>query len=163
MKKWITVLLLAFLLTGCGEQGEFETVGDLYTPEALTPGTVSLTLPGDAAAQTFVGDGGRLYLCDGYSVTVQTLQGGDLAKTLQAVTGFSSERLTVMETEKDGCRCYRFVWTAAGEGGDQIAQTVLLDDGNFHYAVTAMADSALSGKLSVTWQEIFRSVNISNG
>ena len=160
MKKWIVLFTLLILLTGCARQGEFETVGDVYAPVSLTAKEVTLALPSEAAVQTLSGEGGKLYLCDGYTVSVQTLPGGDLAKSLRQVTGYSIDRLTVLETEKDGFCVYRCVWTAAGEGGDQIAQTALWDDGNFHYAITAMADSAHSGKLAATWQEIFRSVEL---
>ena len=83
-----------------------------------------------------------------------------MAKTIREVTGFSADRLTLMETEKDGFSCHSCVWTAAGEGGDQIARTVILDDGNFHYAVTAMADSDAAGQLSDVWLHIFRSVSL---
>ena len=160
MKKWTVLLVLLLFLTGCGGEKDFETVGDVYAPETLTPRQVMLTLPDDAAAQTISSDDGRLYLCDGYTVTVQTLQGGDLEKTVREVTGFSPDRLTLLETEKDGFSCYSCVWSAAGEGGDQIARTVILDDGNFHYAVTAMADSTSAGQLSDTWLALFRSVSL---
>ena len=159
MKKW-TILILLLLFTGCSPAKDFETVGDVYAPEILAPCEVALTLPTEAAVQTIAGEGGKLYLCDGYSVMVQTLQGGNLEKTMREVTGYPSQRLTLLETEKEGLRCYRCVWTAAGEGGDQIAQTLILDDGSFHYAVTAMADSKTGGKLSDTWQEIFQSVKL---
>ena len=162
MKKWTVLFLLLLLLTGCAGQGDFETVGDVYAPELLTPKRVVLTLPSDAAVQTLSGDGGRLYLCDGYTVSVQTVEGGNLEETLRQVTGFSADRLTLLETERDGLRSYSCVWTAAGEGGDQIARTVILDDGNFHYAVTAMAPSESAGALSNTWQEIFQSVKLVN-
>ncbi|MBE6926638.1 MAG: hypothetical protein E7461_07335 [Ruminococcaceae bacterium] len=161
MKKWIVVMIL-LLLTGCTPKANFETVGDVYAPENLTPCDVTLTLPAEASVQTITGEGGRLYLCDGYSVTVQTLIGGDLEKTIEEVTGFSPQRLTLLETEKEGLRLCRCVWTSAGEGGDQIAQTLILNDGNFHYAVTAMAPSEKAAALSNTWQEIFRSVKLVN-
>lgn len=160
MKKWTVLIVLLLFLTGCAGEKDFETVGDVYTPETQTPRQVMLTLPAEAAAQTISSEGGKLYLCDGYTVTVQTLQGGDMAKTIREVTGFSADRLTLMETEKDGFSCRSCVWTAAGEGGDQIARTVILDDGNFHYAVTAMADSDAAGQLSDVWLNIFRSVSL---
>ena len=162
MKKWTLLFVLLFFLTGCGARGDFETVGDVYAPENLTPKEVLLTLPSDAAAQTLAGDGGKLYLCDGYSISVQTLEGGNLEETLRQVTGYSMDRLTLLETEKEGLRLYRCVWTAAGEGGDQIAQTAIIDDGNFHYAVTAMAHSEKAAALSAIWQEIFQSVRLTN-
>ncbi|MBQ3000564.1 MAG: hypothetical protein IJD63_02325 [Oscillospiraceae bacterium] len=160
MKKWTVLLTLLLLLSGCSAEKDFETVGDVYAPVTLTPREVMLTLPSDAAVQTLGSDAGKLYLCDGYTVTVQTLQGGNLEETIRSVTGFSSDRLTLLETQKDGFSSYSCVWSAAGEGGDQIARTVILDDGNFHYAVTAMADSNTAGQLSETWLNIFRSVSL---
>ena len=160
MKKWTVLILLLLFLTGCAAEKGFETVGDVYAPEPQTPRQVILTLPSDATIQTISSDGGKLYLCDGYTVTVQTLQGGDMSKTIREVTGFSPDRLTLLETEKDGFSCRSCGWTAAGEGGDQIARTVILDDGNFHYAVTAMADSDAAGQLSDVWLNIFRSVSL---
>jgi len=162
LKKWILLFVMLFFLTGCNTRGDFETVGDVYAPETLTPREVALVLPSDAAVQTLSSEQGKLYLCDGYSVCVQTLQGGNLEETLRQVTGYTLERLTLLETEKEGLRLYRCVWTAAGEGGDQIAQTAIIDDGNFHYAVTAMAPSESAGALSNTWQEIFNSVRLTN-
>ena len=160
MKKWTVLLTLLLLLSGCSAEKDFETVGDVYAPVTLTPREVMLTLPSDAAVQTLGSDAGKLYLCDGYTVTVQTLQGGNLEETIRSVTGFSSDRLTLLETQKDGFSSYSCVWSAAGEGGDQIARTVILDDGNFHYAVTAIADSNTAGQLSETWLNIFRSVSL---
>ena len=160
MKKWIVLTLLLLFLSGCAAEKDFETVGDVYAPVTQTPREVMLTLPPDATAQTLGSDAGKLYLCDGYTVTVQTLQGGDIAKTIREVTGFSTDRLTLLETEKDGFSCYSCVWTAAGEGGDQVARTAILDDGNFHYAVTAMTDSTSAGRFSDIWLDLFRSVSL---
>lgn len=160
MKKWTVLLILLLFLSGCAAEKDFETVGDVYTPVTQTPREVMVTLPPDAAVQTISSDAGKLYLCDGYTVTVQTLQGGNLKETVREVTGFLPDRLTLLETEKDGFSSYSCVWTAAGEGGDQIARTVILDDGNFHYAVTAMADSASAGQLSDVWLNLFRSVSL---
>ncbi len=160
MKRWTVLLVLLLFLTGCTAEKDFETVGDVYAPENQPPRQVMLKLPDDATVQTISSDEGKLYLCNGYTVTVQTLQGGDMAKTIREVTGFSPDRLTLLETEKDGFSCRSCVWTAAGEGGDQIARTVILDDGNYHYAVTAMADSNAAGQLSDVWLNIFRSVSL---
>ena len=122
---------------------------------------VSLTLPDDATIQTIAGTEGKLYLCDGFTVTVQTLPGGDLSRTIADTTGYDLSRLTLMETEKDGIRCYRCSWATAGEGGDQAARTLILDDGSFHYAITVMASAEKAGALADTWQEILHSVSLS--
>ena len=161
MKKYLVVLLMLCLLTACGSEKPMETVQDVYTPQTQTPMHVSLTLPEDASVQTMTSSQGQLYVCDGFTVTVQTLLGGDLSRTVMDTTGYDLSRLTLMETEKDGITCYRTSWATAGEGGDQAARTLILDDGKFHYAITVMAPEKEAGDLADTWQAIFTSVNLS--
>lgn len=162
MKKLTVLCVLLFLLTGCGGGEVFETVEDVYAPVAQTPQKISVQLPSDAAVTTLSGSGGTLYLCDGFTVSVETLP-GDFGRTVETVTGFTPDRLTLIEREKDGITTYRCVWTAAGEGGDQVAKTLILDDGIFHYAVTVMASAENSADFEDTWQEIFQSVNLRTG
>ena len=45
----------------------------------------------------------------------------------------------------------------AGEGGDQVARTVVLDDGNYHYAVTCMASENDYDLADSGWDRIFGS------
>ena len=40
----------------------------------------------------------------------------------------------------------------------QVGNAVILDDGNFHYAVSVMADADQAAKLEDTWQHILDSV-----
>lgn len=165
MKKFWIVLALALLLTGCSAQETYETLSDDYLQPAMAQlQQVVLTLPEEAAVQSMENDtAGKLYLCDGYTLTVQTVDGGDLDRTVRQLTGFSKDQLTVMETERNGVKRYQCVWTAAGEGGDHVGRALVLDDGSYHYAVTVMAQSAIAGELAQTWQDIFDSVSLSTG
>lgn len=160
MKKVSILLALLLLLTGCGGNEVFERVEDVYAPVAETPKKLALSLPKDAAVATVSGSSGTLYLCDGYTVAVETLSGGDLNRTFKTITGFSSDRLTVMAREKDGITAYRCVWTSAGEGGDQVGRSLILDDGAFHYAVTVMASASDATALQDAWQSLFQSVTL---
>ena len=56
---------------------------------------------------------------------------------------------------------YHKVWTAAGEGGDQLGRAQILSDGEFHYVVAVMADCTASGTLAETWQALFDSFGVS--
>lgn len=124
---------------------------------------IQLQLPKEATAPVLQSqEGGKLYLCDGYTLTVQTLSAGDIDRTMREVTGFSKDQLTVMETEQMDFRRYDCVWSAAAEEGEQVARTVILDDGNYHYAVTVMADFAAAGELANTWQSLLGSVSLSS-
>lgn len=163
MKKCWLVLVLTLFLTGCGAQETFETVSDVYdTPVMAQTGQLELALPKEAAVPSMESeDAGSIYLCDGYTLTVQTLAGGDLDRTLRQITGFARDQLTVMQTQSDGITRYACVWSAVGEGGDQVGRAVVLDDGSYHYAVTVMADFDDAGDLAKTWQSILDSAKLS--
>lgn len=163
MKKYFVCLLLAVLLAGCAAEPVFEQVEDVYGGTLPDAGELTVMLPEEAAVLTAAGDGsGQLYFCDGYTLTVQTLTGGDLDRSLRMLTGYGRNSLTVLETLRDGVPCFSCAWTSAGEGGDQVGRLVLLDDGAYHYAVTVMADAARAGSLSETWDSILNRVILPN-
>ena len=155
-KLWI-VGILALFLTGCSAQETFETVGDVLVVQTSSHmQQVLLSLPDDVITPVLESqEAGKLYLCEDYMVTVHTMPAGDMQSTIKTLTGYTPDALTVMETVKDGVKRYECVWTAAGEGEDQVGRAVILDDGSYHYAVTVMADASAAGELTDTWQEIF--------
>ena len=161
MKKWLLVILCLLVLTGCAPMGNFEQLQDVYAPkEAPEPAKISLTLPADAASQTLTGSSGRLYFCDGYEITVETLTGGDLDRTLQILTGCNRDDLTLLETGS-GEERWETVWTAAGERSQQVGRLLIVDDGNYHYCVSVMADALDAGALQESWEALFSSVVLS--
>lgn len=164
MKKICILMILVVLLSGCSAQTDFETVFDqLEAPVVAQMRKLEVTLPKEATAPTLQSEeAGALYLCNGYTLSIQTMNAGDLDATLRNLSGFSRDQLTVMETAKYGIKRYDCVWSAVGEGGDQVARAVILDDGSYHYAVTVMADFSAAGDLAATWKEILDSVKFSD-
>ncbi len=161
MKKLLAVLALGLLLAGCSGQQVLETVLDVYEPAVAQSRQLELTLPQEAALATIGGaDTGKLYLCDGYCVTVQTMHAGDLDNTLRQATGFSKEYLTLMETQVKDVTRYDCAWTTLGEEGDQTCRGVILDDGCYHYVITVMADAEKAGDLAETWKQILNSATL---
>lgn len=156
--KWIVILLAsAMLLGGCSAAESFETMKDVYGEQSLPEKQqVSYTLPGDASTQAIQSDYGQLYFCDGYEITMQTFSSGNLDATLRELTGFGRADLSVIKTGSDTAR-YECVWTAAGEDGNVVGRTVILDDGNFHYCMTVMADEDNVLQLKDAWQALFDS------
>lgn len=154
-KLWL--ILLPLLLLGCGSKEVFEQVDDRY--EILLPQAqvISLDLPEEAAVAAMSGGGNTLYFCEGYTLAVQTLPGGDLNRSLQTLTGYSKDRLTVIRT---GDR-YTCAFSSMGENGSQVGQVVLVDDGAYHYGVTVMADAEVAGNLTEIWEELLGSVRLS--
>lgn len=152
MKKLCILVICFLLLTGCTAAETFETVADVYGEQNLPdPKEVLLSIPEDA--QVIGGDGGKLYLCDGYEITVETLQSGDINATLRQLTGFESDDLTIMETAQMGQNRYECVWTSAGEGGDMVGRVAVLDDGCYHYCVT-VTGTAENASLQETFQTL---------
>ena len=162
MKKCFILVLVILLLAGCGAQETFETLSDAYIQPVSAPAwQMLLDVPQDAGVTVLQGeDAGRIYLCDGYTVTVQTMESGDLQKTLRTLTGYEKEELTLMQTLQDGAKRYECVWVSAGEGENQVGRLCLLDDGNYTYAVTAMAGESKAGELMKVWQELFDSFRL---
>lgn len=161
MKKWWVIALLALLLTGCGSEEVMETVADEWVvPVMAQPLQITVDLPGEAAMPVSESDSGRLYLCQDYEIALQTLSSGDLNATLQSVTGYGKEDLTILETLRSGLPCYEFTWTCAGEEGDRIGQGILMDDGSYHYVMTALWDAEKTESMQVIWSEVFSSFDV---
>ena len=161
MKKWWICLCFVIFLTGCAAEETFETVGDILDQPVMAPAAqIVLELPESASTQTGTGEGNRLYFCDGYTVTVQTMDRGDLERTARSLCGFGTESLKIVQTLDGDKKRWDWVWTAAGEGGDAVGRAAVIDDGNYHYCVTAMAGAEAAGELEQQWTKLFRSFRI---
>lgn len=162
MKKRIAICLLGLLLSGCSARETFETVADVWDVSETRPaGKLMVSLPPEAAAPVSESDAGALYLCGGYEICLQTLAGGDLDATLRSVTGYGRDALTVLETACGGVRRYDLVWSCAGETGERVGRAAVLDDGSYHYVLSAMADAELAAEFADAWQEMFSSIYLS--
>lgn len=162
MKKWLPMLLLlALLLAGCAAEETLETVADeLDIPVMAVPRDVSVSLPGETDLGAVEGSTGRIYLANDYYVTIETLDAGDLDKTIREMSGFHREDLTVLETKEDDVKRYEFVWVSAGEKGEQLGHGIILDDGNYHYCMTVLRDADQDTGTQVVWDEIYQSFSL---
>ena len=160
MKKlWIVIALL--MLCGCGAEETLETVADEMVLEVLAqPREILLTLPEETLLPAMESDGRTLYLCRGYDVAVQTFSSGDINATVQQLCGFDSSELTILETMSGENRCYDFVWTAATDLGEQVGRAKILDDGDFHYTLTAMAPAEKASEYQEIWSGMFETFGI---
>lgn len=163
MKKWYLLLLLpVLLLAGCaGVEETLETVADeLDIPVMAAPREVIVSLPGETDLGAVEGSTGRIYLANDYQVTIETLDAGDLDKTIREMSGFHREDLTVLETQEEDVKRYEFVWVSAGEKGEQLGHGIILDDGNYHYCMTVLRDADLDTGTQVVWDEIYQSFSL---
>ena len=159
MKYAMCVLALMAALAGCAAEETFETVADeQILPVMAQPRNISVELPGEAALPVVENDSGRIYLCQDYEIMLQTMAGGDVGATMEAVSGRQRDSLTVMQTHSDGADRYEFVWAAAGEKGDRLGRAVVLDDGQFHYCMSVLRDAETVTQ--VVWRDVFASFTL---
>ena len=159
MKKVAIILILTVLLTACtGET--FEKVEDENLQTVLQP-QKQMLIDTEEDAVILDSRDGRLYLCDGYEVSVQVMPGGNVAGTIKALTGFEGAHLTVLETKENGMDRYECVWTSAGLYGDTAGRLVIFDDGCYHYAVSILSAAEDAYALQPCWNQIIDSVTFS--
>ena len=161
MKKLWVVPILALLLAGCGQKQTLETISDVPdTPAVANAQRIQMYLPPELSAPALQGEAGTLYLCDDYSVTVQTVEAGDLARTIRNTTGMDKENLQIVKTQQGDTKRYQWVWSTTGESGIQVGRGCILDDGIYHYVLTALVDEGKAEKVQSQWKEIFASFTL---
>ena len=159
--KIIVLILAALLLSGCQGKETFEYVTDeLAVPASVQPRDVHFFLAEDPVMPAMESDGGKLYLCGDYDVMIQTREGGDLEETVKTVSGFSSEDLTLIQTASGDVDRYEFVWTSCAEDGELIGRATILDDGNYHYVLSATVGAEKIEQYQEIWNGIFESFTL---
>lgn len=160
MKKWMMLLVLPLVLTGCGTQETFETVSDEQVLSVMAhPRQIRVDLPEEAVAPVLESEGEQMYLCDGYDILIEVRASGDLARTLRDMSGYEGEDLTVVQTQWDDVSRYEFVWASAGEEGDRLGRGVVLDDGDYHYCMSILRDADMQNS-QILWDQVFSSFGV---
>lgn len=160
MKKWLILsLLLPVMLFGCSKQETLETVSDEFVqPVTAVMKQAAVLIPDGAVVAAMQNEEtGSIYFCDDYAITLQTVESGDLNKTISTVTGYNTEQLDLIETAAADGQRYDFTWVSLGEGEEQVGRAAILDDGSYHYILTCMADASNAHALQETWQMLFGS------
>ena len=159
--KVVILLLVLLMLTGCGQTEVYETVTDeLMISTAAEPRQIRFDLAQDMLLPAMETDWGQLYLCGDFDVMIQTMESGDLDDTVFQICGFYPEELTFLQTGSGEIDKYEFVWTSATDGGQQIGRATILDDGNYHYSMSATVDAKLMEEYQEIWNGIFESFTL---
>lgn len=163
MKKLMWIFVMLLVLTACGTEEVFETVSDdMAIQVSAEPLEIFVDIPADSVMPAMESDFGSVYICEDFDVAVQTLEAGDLNATVMAVSGFDREDLTIIETKTEAGKKYEFVWTAAGELGHQVGRATILDDGNYHYVISAIIDAEKLEAYQEVWNGMFESFHIAS-
>lgn len=159
--KLIWSVVLCFLLCGCGAEETFETVADeMAVPVMARMREISVTLPDNAVAPVLEGSSQQVYLSEDYEIIIETLQSGDMGATVQSISGYEKDQLTILQTQQNDVTRYEFVWACAGETGDRLGRAVVLDDGNYHYCMSVLRDAETTEESQIVWNEVFHSFTL---
>ena len=156
MKKCWLVMVIGLLLCGCAGEETFETLGDeIVAPVMAQPRQVSVRLPEDAVAPVLESESRQIYMSEDYEISIETLSSGDLDATIQRLSGYDRDGLTVMQTRNGDVSRYEFVWVSTGEQGERLGRAVVLDDGAFHYCISVLRDA--QEITQIVWSDVFSS------
>lgn len=159
LKYCLIVCLMAAFLAGCGSEQTVETIADEWmAPVMASQRSVSVELPEDAVAPVLDSDGQQIYFSEDYEIYLENRSAGDLQQTIRYLSGFDKDALTVMKTSQGIFDRYEFVWTCAGEEGQRLGRAVILDDGNYHYCMSALWDAEKAS--AVSWEKVFDSFTL---
>ena len=161
--KILLLVLMMLCLVGCSEP-TFETIADVpMVVETARMQQIILNLPSEAAEPVMQDENaGNVYECNGYYLTVQTLDSGDLNKTFQTLTGLQPDDLQIISSEINGIRRYDCVFATTGEDGLQVGRVCVLDDGNYHYAVSTFAPEESAGQVKDDWQDLYSTFRLTD-
>ena len=90
-------------------------------------------------------------------MNLQTVEAGDLHNTIRNLTGMEKDNLQIIETKQGDTKRYQWVWSATGEKGAQVGRGCILDDGAYHYVLTALCEEGKTEKVQTQWKEMFAS------
>ena len=141
MKKIFAGLLTAMLLAGCASGApELETMAAVLPsgPQRAAAREIGVWVPEEAEAEVMAGDV-RSYRWKDCEIRVRTLDGGDIRRTVEELTGMKYENLTVMGRRQGDLQLYQTVWCSAGEESVLLGRAIIADDGAYHYCVTLTA------------------------
>lgn len=153
MKRIWIILLLCAMLSGCAAAPVYETLGGDIHQAAVTVKEAVVSVPKGAKEMTMAN--GTYWICDSFDLQLQILAAGDLAATVAALSGLDADNITVMTSVAGEMTRYEWVWTAMSEAGQMLCRGLVLDDGAYHYCLTAIGPAEQGESMTSQWNDIF--------
>ena len=136
--KIIALLSILLFLTGCSIQtASWETVEDHAVAADQTLYGIAIGLP--EMALTDGTENFRRYETQNLQVDVSTFFASDFQDAIHRISGFSAEKLTVLQTSRFGLPEYQFAWYCQTEEGGRLCRADMVMDGMTCYAVVCSA------------------------
>ena len=161
--KICVILLLVICLCGCSKPVHETIADEPAVSVSAAAKQIVVNLPQEAVVAVSDQENGvKVYECEGYTLSIQTLPAGDLDETLHTLTGYHRDQLQLVESVKGDEKRYDCVFTAAGEDSLQVGRVCILDDGNYHYCLSVFAPEETAGQLRQCWQDLYMSYYVTD-
>ena len=160
MRKLWVLVMAAVMLAGCAAETTMETVADELVLAESAMKEITMELPGEPVLPVMQTDTGEIYICEDFEVSIETLPGGDIQRTVQMLTGFGMEDVTVMETTVGERTRYDLAWSAMGETGPEVGRAAVLCDGAYHYCLTVMTAEENAASCREMFNGLFESFTL---
>lgn len=140
MNKGIALCLLLVFLTGCSSP-VWETVDDADADAVAVSGAdavyrIETSLPQEMELLVQTDDWCVYSNADGtMEVETRTFPASDVAAAVKMLSGYDSEHLNVLQTERFGLPEYQFAWVSQTECGQRLHRADIVIDGTDCYAV----------------------------
>lgn len=136
--KIIALVGILFLLTGCSIQtASWETVEDHSVSAEQALYGIAVGLPETALTDEV--EGCRRYETQSLQVEVSTFFASDFDDAIHRLSGFSADKLTILQTQRFGLPEYQFAWYCQTEEGGKLCRADMVMDGMTCYAVVCCA------------------------
>lgn len=159
--KWMSLLCLCLLLTGCSVQtAQWETVADLTSVENDPPAySITVGLPEEAVTDKT--EGRCRYETQNYWVETGAFYATDAESAIETLSGFSAEKLTVLKTSRFDLPEYQFAWFCQTEEGGRLCRADLVMDGMTCYAVVCSVPESAGEEPWAEARQVFSSFGLS--
>ena len=137
-----------------------ETVADEQVLSQAVAREVRVELPEETVLPVMETDTGEIYICRDFEVSVETLPGGDLQRTVAMLAGFDIDDVTVMEREVGGKVRYDLAWSCAGEMGEEVGRASVLSDGQYHYCLAVRTPEENADQCREMFNAMFESFTL---
>jgi len=162
MKILLVGLVFGLLLSGCGGEPVYETIGDVWeqTEPAVSPGRMEVPLPEGAQMEVMDANGDGFYRVGNWELWTKVLSGGDLNRTIQTLSGMDSDALTVIDRKVGEYDCHETTWSVTSEDGVHVVRAGVLDDGNYHYCLCVSVPEEDAAEAGEVFAQVFQSIRI---
>lgn len=163
MKHWVWIPVL-LLLCGCSTP-VWETVDDLQPETAVSRQVqlfeLQLQLP-EQVQLLAADDAGSLWATADSELEIEqrVFLTTDPDSAIRAISGFTKEQLTVLQTTRQGLPEYQFAWVSQTDRGARLYRADLILDGFTCYAVVCSSLEDSGEQYAFQARQVFSSLHL---